>query len=68
MKAIQKKNARMKKYKYEAGRDIVDKCVNDGSIFLNIWGFLIEIIFLANVKFSTRTCTLINMYVCSYKR
>lgn len=34
------KNARMRKYKYEAGRDIVAKRVKDGSelqgVFLNI--------------------------------
>lgn len=56
----------MRKYKYEAGRDIVAKRVKDGSelqgVFLNIQRFLTEIIFLANVKFST--CTYTNIYVC----
>lgn len=39
------KNARMKRYKYDTGRDIVDKGVNDGSSFLNIWVFWIKLYF-----------------------
>lgn len=63
------KNARMKKDKYEAGRDVIAKRVKDGSElqgFFKYLGFLNEIMFLDNVKFSTYMCIL--MHVCNYKR